>query len=129
MNEHSFIKSIHRFLPSELYRWKIHDTYTSGVPDSFYAGPAGILFVEYKYIKKLPVKDTTQLKTTLSPLQIQWLNRMDGFGQQTAVIVGCEDTAVTLTSGDWNSPLFKCDYVQRAVTRKDIANWISSACL
>ena len=129
MNEHSFIKSIHRFLPSELYRWKIHDTYTSGVPDSFYAGPAGILFVEYKYIKKLPAKDTTQLKTTLSPLQIQWLNRMDGFGQQTAVIVGCEDTAVTLTSGDWNSPLFKCDYVQRAVTRKDIANWISSACL
>ena len=129
MNEHSFIKSIHRFLPSELYRWKIHDTYTSGVPDSFYAGPAGILFVEYKYIKKLPVKDTTQLKTTLSPLQIQWLNRMDGFGQQTAVIVGCEDTAVTLTSGDWNSPLFKYDYVQRAVTRKDIANWISSACL
>ena len=57
MNEHGFIKSVHRHLPTDIFSWKIHDTFTGGVPDAMYAGPAGILFVEYKYTK-LPKKPT-----------------------------------------------------------------------
>ena len=34
MNEHSFIRAIHKSLPAEVYRWKIHDTFTGGVPDT-----------------------------------------------------------------------------------------------
>lgn len=129
MNEHSFIKSVHRYLPPDLFKWKIHDTYTGGVPDSFYAGPAGILFVEYKYVKKLPVKNTTTLKTTLSPQQVQWLNRMHDFGQKAAVVIGCEDSAIVLTDKKWELPLTKETYVKQAIPRKEIAIWISRMCL
>ena len=129
MNEHSFIKSIHRSLSTDVYRWKIHDTFTGGVPDSFYAGPAGILFVEYKYIPKLPVKNTTVLRTTLSALQKQWLNRMVDFNQQAAVIVGCENTAVILTNKTWCQNITKQYYVDNAIVRKSVAYWIQSVCL
>lgn len=129
MNEHSFIKSVHRYLPSHLFKWKIHDTYTGGVPDSFYAGPAGILFVEYKYVKTLPAKDSTAIKTTLSPLQAQWLNRMLDFNQRAALVIGCEDTAVILTNKEWVATFTKKDYVARAVPRKQVATWITESCL
>lgn len=129
MNEHSFIKSVHRYLPLDLFKWKIHDTFAGGVPDSFYAGPAGILFVEYKYVKKLPKRDSSILKTSLSPQQIQWLNRMTDFNQRAAVVIGCEDTAIILENKIWESPLTKLYYVQRAVPRKAVAEWIASVCL
>ena len=129
MNEHSFIKSVHRYLPSDFFKWKIHDTYTSGVPDTFYAGPAGILFVEYKYVKNLPKKDSTCVKTTLSYLQIQWLNRMVEFNQNAALVIGCEDTAVILTNKEWVNDLTKKEYLERAIPRKHVATWIVKAFL
>jgi len=128
MNEHSFIKSVHRSLPASVYSWKIHDTYTGGVPDSFYAGPTGILFVEYKYLPKLPKRDTTELKTTLSALQKQWLNRMCDFNHNAAVVLGCEDTAIILQNKLWMQPLCKQKYMQMAVPRKQIAHWIEEVC-
>jgi hypothetical protein len=44
MNEHSFIKSVHRKLPTSMVQWKIQDTFTGGVPGVMYGGPSGILF-------------------------------------------------------------------------------------
>jgi hypothetical protein len=88
MNEHGFIKSVHRYLPPDVFIWKIHDTFAGGVPDAFYAGPAGILFVEYKYVKKLPARNTTALKTTLSAQQALWLDRMVNCKQHAALVIG-----------------------------------------
>lgn len=125
MNEHGFIKSVHRYLPSDVFVWKIHDTFAGGVPDAFYAGPAGILFVEYKYVKKLPSKDTTAIRTSLSVQQALWLDRMVNSKQHAALVIGCEQLAVALVNGQWNVPLLKDDYVKRAVSRKEIAGWIT----
>ena len=61
MNEHSFVKSIHRKLPSNLYRWKIHDAFTGGVPDAMYAGPAGILLAHKKLVELIVNKDDATL--------------------------------------------------------------------
>jgi hypothetical protein len=97
MNEHSFVKAVHRKLPPEVYKWKIHDTYTGGVPDAMYAGPAGLLFVEYKYLKSLPKKPTTPIKTGLSELQISWLERMLLYNVLVLVIIGSPSGAVVLT--------------------------------
>lgn len=129
MNEHSFIKSVHRYLSPDVFKWKIHDTFAGGVPDSFYAGPAGILFVEYKYIKKLPVRDNTLLKTSLSVNQIQWLNRMTDFNQRAAVVIGCEDTAVILLDKQWTTNISKSYYIEHAIPRKSVATWIEATCL
>ena len=97
MNEHSFVKAVHRKLPPDVYRWKIHDTFTGGVPDAMYAGPAGLVFVEYKYLKSLPRKPTTPIKTGLSALQIQWLERMSVYKVLAIVIIGSPQGTAILT--------------------------------
>jgi hypothetical protein len=94
VNEHNFIKAVHRYLPSELFRWKIHDTYAGGVPDAFYLGPASALFIEYKYVKKLPARPTTILRTSLSKQQELWLNRLHDCSFPGWYVIGAEDRCI-----------------------------------
>jgi len=129
VNEHSFIKSIHRSLHNNVFRWKIHDTYAGGVPDAFYMGPAGSLWAEYKYIKQLPVRDNTNLRIGLSLLQIEWLNRLTEYNHNACLIVGCENTAIILTNKQWEQNINKKHYIEHCVPRKEVAVWIESICL
>ena len=125
MNEHGFIKSIHRYLHPNVHSWKIHDTYTGGVPDAMYSGPAGILFVEYKYVKNLPKRATTPIKHSLSALQLQWLERMK-VSAKAALILGVEDTCIILVD-DFNTNICKTKYIEESVTRKQAADFIYAA--
>ena len=124
MNEHSFIKSIHRYLHPDVHSWKIHDTYTGGVPDAMYSGPAGILFVEYKYIKTLPKKDTTPLRHSLSALQLQWLERMK-MSASAALVIGVEDTCIILVD-DFSANICKTRYIEERRSKKSVADFILS---
>ena len=129
MNEHSFIKSVHRKLPPEIFKWKIHDTYTGGVPDVMYGGPSGILFAEYKYVPKLPARDSTLIKTTLAPLQIQWLNRMISCNQKACVIVGIEKHALILLANSFTTNITKRYYIEHRVSISQLRDWICSQVL
>ena len=122
MNEHSFVRSIHNALHPDVYKWKIHDTYTGGVPDAMYAGPAGTLFVEYKYVKSLPKKDTTVIHHSLSALQCAWLQRMKP-ATSVALILGVEDTALIIVD-DFSANIVKSAYLEQCIPRKQVAQWI-----
>ena len=128
MNEHSFIKAVHRKLPSDVYRWKIHDTYTGGVPDTWYAGPAGTLFVEYKYIQNLPKRPTTEVKSGLSALQIAWLDRMWDYKVVVAVIIGSKVGSLILSDQEWHKVLKPQDF-ETGLKPPDIADWLCAQVL
>tara|TARA_B100000214_G_scaffold334801_1_gene277706 strand:+ start:170 stop:583 length:414 start_codon:yes stop_codon:yes gene_type:complete len=129
MNEHSFVKSVHRKLPVDLYKWKIHDSYTNGVPDSMYAGDKGILFVEYKYVPSLPKIKTTPIKINLSKLQLQWLNNFVDMGHNAAVVVGTEGKNILiLQDKQWNTPISKENFLKKAVKLSDLSNFILNVC-
>tara|TARA_R100000742_G_C4247844_1_gene66531 strand:+ start:322 stop:723 length:402 start_codon:yes stop_codon:yes gene_type:complete len=127
MNEHGFIKAVHRYLPSEIYRWKIHDTFTGGVPDAYYCGPAGPLFIEYKYIK-LPKKADTYVKLNISALQLEFLSKMVKYKQNAIVIVGFvlenKTSGIILKNKIWEQDLNKEYYLSHAKLTKDIAKGI-----
>ena len=127
MNEHSFIRSIHNYLDPKVYKWKIHDTFTGGVPDAMYCGPSGLLFVEYKYIKKLPERKTTAIRTSLSTQQLAWLNRLNQ-PALAALVIGCENRCLLLMK-EYNQKLYKHDFINNKLTRKEIAAWISATVL
>ena len=124
MNEHGFIRSIHNKLPSEVYRWKIHDGYTSGVPDVMYAGPAGVLFVEYKYLKNLPKKDSTLIRTCLTPIQAAWLERMKHCAP-VALMIG-NNTKVLILTNNFYTQMTKMHYNEASTTKDGAAKWITS---
>jgi len=81
-----------------------------------------VLFVEYKYIKTLPKRNSTNLRHSLSQLQLNWLNRVNQ-AAQTALIIGAENTGIILVS-DFSTNISKMKYIEQAMTRKAIAEWI-----
>ena len=130
MNEHSYVKAIHKALSPEVFKWKIHDTYAGGVPDTFYSGPKGFVWVEYKYIKKMPVQGTTTLKNTLSALQAVWLDRAVDHGQRVIVVYGFEDKALILENKEWNAAApTKDQFINNAIPRKEYINYLETICL
>lgn len=128
MNEHGFIKAVHGKLPADLISWKIHDKFAGGVPDAFYAGRASTLFIEYKYVPKLPAKNTTVLKTSLSAQQKLWLDRYYSLSQKCAVIIGCEKRAIILTKGAWHETITKEIFEEHAIDFSATAQIIANIC-
>jgi len=111
---------VNNHLPGEVYCWKISDRFTAGVPDSWYSGSKGSLFVEYKLLKKLPKRAFT---AKLSPLQIQWLRARYKEGQNVQVIVGVPKGGIVLTDLSWESQVLIDDCT--IINKKQIADHIS----
>lgn len=131
MNEHSFVKSVNTALAKQygdsVMRWKINDDYAGGVPDAWYRGHAGSLFIEYKYVKSLPKRDTTVIKPNLSGLQKVWLQRAERLGQKTAVVVGSPDGHYIFEGLSWQDGVDKTSYLTKSKKTKDIASWINKS--
>jgi hypothetical protein len=87
-----------------------------------YCGPSALLFVEYKYIKSLPKRNDTLIRHSLSELQIQWLNRING-PAQAALVIGIEQTALIIPS-DFSTNISKLQYIEQNISRQDVAQWI-----
>ena len=89
-----------------------------------YAGPAGVLFVEYKYVKSLPKRDDTIIRHSLSALQCAWLERMK-HSTAVALVIGIEDTAIILER-DFSANISKLKYIEQNLSRQAVAEWIYS---
>jgi hypothetical protein len=129
LNEHGYIRSIHRLLPTELFKWKIHDNYAGGVPDCFYAGPTAQLWVEYKWLAKLPAMPKTMIKPKLSAQQLAWLIKMSGLSFPCAVIIGTPHGGLLLDDPfKWTNGLMKKKAETQLITTQDLAKKIHQHC-
>jgi hypothetical protein len=108
MNEAQFTQKIHRKLSSEVYKWKISDRFTAGIPDAYYSGNKDDLWVEYKFEKEGPHRRFMNL----SALQKNWLKSRHSEGRNVAAIQGYEDGSAIIKEGvAWELPLNPIDKV------------------
>jgi hypothetical protein len=124
--ETTFYNSVHKHLPVELYHMKTHNPFVAGVPDVWYSGPRGDMWVEYKFIV-LPKRDNTLINIGLSELQKDWLRERDREGRCCRVIVGCKEGGVMLK--DWTKEICNKTFKSLLVSRKKLADSIIMRCL
>ena len=118
MNESGFIATVHKKLPSDVYAWKINARFAPGVPDCWYSGPNGDLWIEWKYLHKM----LTRHRPKLSKLQATWLDKRHDQGRQVAVLVGSPEGTIVYLNKDWNSQ----QKVGKLYARQQIADWITT---
>ena len=123
--ENTFIASVHRLLPHELYRMKNHNQYNGGIPDVWYSGPAGDLWIEFKYVV-LPKRENSPIAVNLSELQKNWLMSRHSEGRKVGVIVGCKEGGVWMPGLTWQVPFTRGSFVQGMLGRPDLAATIES---
>lgn len=128
MRESQYTAAVAKLLPPEVYALKLSLPYTAGVPDSWYSGRGGDLWVEWKYLKSVPrkVNLVDGKKPILSALQQLWLRERHAEGRNVAVIVGTPDGAVIYPGEAWREELTREQFYERLVTRREAAAWIAS---
>jgi hypothetical protein len=120
--ETTFIESVDRHLPVTLYRLKLNLPYSSGVPDKWYSGSAADLWVEYKYLPRLPVRAAKTID--LTSLQRLWLRNRLTEGRRVAVVVGHKSGGLLFTDGAWEAPIEPASFAMLTLTRRELANRI-----
>lgn len=129
--ENQYISSVHRHLPSEneLHREKMHNPYRSGTADWWYSGDILDLWVEYKYLLKLPARDTTIVVPALSALQVDWCTKRFNQGRHVRVVLGTRDGAVIFYApAEWTAGLSAAECRQRMIDRKTFAARVVAHC-
>lgn len=121
MNESQFTRKIHKLLPRTVYKWKISDRYTAGIPDAYYSGSLNDLWVEYKYEKAAKRPQPTLKPPKLTKLQKAWLRARHAEGRAVATVIGYDDnTAAIIYGTNFDSPINR----DQLVTHKDVATFI-----
>ena len=72
----------------------MHNAFRGGTPDVWYSGPGGDLWVEYKWIAKIPKSGI--IVPNLSALQLDWLTKRRLEGRNVLVVVGTPKGALSL---------------------------------
>lgn len=128
MNEHGFVKAVHRQLPDWIGVWKIKDDYHGGVSDALYLGLEGkLLFVEYKFDPELPVRSTTKLPNAkLKPLQKEWFVNLQERKIPVCAVYGYNQGGVIVTEREYIHGIRKSEFEGRWVNITRIAEWITT---
>lgn len=120
--ENSFIAGVHRHLKKKTHAEKMHNAYRRGIPDVYYSGVKGDIWVEYKFIAKIPSK--ANMLPDLSQPQLEWCEARYKEGRRVYVIVGTSTGGVIFRDLEWMSPMEPSEARRRLLSKKDIALWI-----
>ena len=107
---------------------KNNNQYVAGVPDLWFSGTRADLWVEMKFVPKLPKQVPLRPYKLLSPLQLAWLRDRHLEGRNVCVIIGCKRgrliEGIVLTSLDWEQdiPVQHLDTLIRS--KIELAEWI-----
>ena len=124
--ETRFYTAVHKLLPPlrELHREKMHNIYRGGTADVWYSGNLDDLWVEYKWLAKLPKTAPILLGRELTPLQQQWLEGRHEEGRNVCVILGTPEGAWVCEGAAWKEPLDPAAIRIRAITKQSVADYI-----
>ena len=126
--ENTFISGVHKHIPRHIHREKMNNPYSSGTADVWYSGKGGDLWVEYKWIPRIPQRGVVAPQKLLSALQMKWLNDRYNEGRNVNVIIGCPAGGVLLLDRLWECDLTAAGFTSLIRSRHDLADWISSQC-
>ena len=122
--ETTFINALHRKLPTSVYHMKNNNPYTGGIPDCYYSGQSGDVWVEYKFLPTMPVRADVHPAKLLSALQMEWLNGRYAEGRNVAVIIGAPKGGVLLVDRAWEMSLSPQLFASLIRSKDDLIEWI-----
>jgi hypothetical protein len=124
--ETRFTALVTKRLPSSIYKMKNNNSYTGGIPDLWLSGYRGDMWIEMKYLPRIPSRAVVDPKKLLSALQLQWLNNRHSEGRKVAVIIGCPTGGVVLQNRAWENEIPAANFVTLIKSPSDLALWITS---
>ncbi len=93
-----FKDSLTRFYGDEIFMWSPSDKFRAGISDLQISCRGGLLAVEFKFIKEIPKRETTNvLIHEVSTPQIMFIKNLRRTGNNGVIIIGTPDVAVVFS--------------------------------
>ena len=102
----------------------MNNPWRAGTADVWYSGDRGDLWIEYKFIERVP--RSAEILPDLTPRQKRWLNNRFDEGRNVAVVLGTPTGGVIYRNKEWMRPLDHVTLAGLIVPRDEIARWIFS---
>ena len=119
MTEHTFWQSLRKMLVPRVYALKLNLRFIAGIPDVWLSGMEQDLWLELKYIPRLPpVVDPTKLLTIL---QMEWLKRRYAEGRYVGVLIGSSDGHLFFPGLSWQTSMSRGKWIQSGMKTRAIA--------
>ena len=133
--ETRFIASVNRRLPlkrrresaaaRQRYGFAIHyekmaNPWSSGAADCWYSGRRD-LWVEYKYLPRLPARADIRPERLLSAQQLDWLSERAKEGRNVCVIIGCPEGGAILAPQELETAISLPAFKARTLTPEALA--------
>lgn len=126
--ETSFSNALRDALPEGIYSMKNNNEYVSGIPDLWFSGRKGDLWVEMKFIQKLPKTVPIRPYDLLSKMQEKWLRDRYEEGRNVAVIIGCKRSTrlegIILRDLAWERDIPTQDFDALIVSKSELVSFI-----
>jgi len=98
--------------------------YRGGTADVWYSGNLDDLWVEYKWLAKLPIRVPVRLYKELSPLQLRWLRGRYEEGRNVVVILGTPEGAWIAENLAWEEDFDPTIIRDWKLTKQSVADYI-----
>ncbi len=126
--ETNFSNALRDALPEGIYSMKNNNEYVSGIPDLWFSGRKGDLWVEMKFIQKLPKTVPIRPYDLLSKMQEKWLRDRYEEGRNVAVIIGCKRSTrlegIILRDLAWEKDIPTQDFDALIVSKSELVSFI-----
>lgn len=122
MTETTFWQSLRKKLVPRVYALKLNLRFTAGVPDCWLSGSEDDLWLELKYLQKVP--PMVDPKALLSELQQDWLRKRYAEGRRVGVLIGSVDGHVYFPGLSWEEAMTRGTFTQQSQSTKDIAEML-----
>jgi hypothetical protein len=119
MTENTFWQALRKKLVPRVYALKLNLRFAAGVPDAWLSGSEQDLWLENKYLQKLP--PVVNVESLLSELQKNWLIKRHEEGRFVGVLVGSSDGHLYFHGLSWQSQVSREKWIQSSKTTKEIA--------
>lgn len=119
MTETSFWQSLRKMLVPRIYALKLNLRFIAGVPDCWLSGAHQDLWLELKYLQKIPpIVDPTKLLTVL---QQDWIVCRHSEGRFVGVLIGSSAGHVYFPSLSWQVSVTRETFLTQAKKTREIA--------
>lgn len=123
MKESSLWQYIRQGMLGKWHATRIESSSGNGVPDVSFGIPGTNGWMELKYIKEWPVRDTTKVKLPLRPEQKHWIKVRGCLSGNVWVLIRIENNFFLL---DWGQAVEACDgWRFKDYVENSTANWVN----
>jgi hypothetical protein len=127
--ENTFIARVNKYVDPAVHREKMANPYRRGTADMWYSGTRGDMWIEFKWLPRVPSRGSLKPYKLLEALQRKWLDERHAEGRKVALCIGTPLGGMILGGIEWHYDIPPWSTDSLLCTARELGSIINACCL